>query len=84
MERLLTAVDCEQRVVDMCAFGAHWRKRTRVVCWARYHPPGAVCRCNGRKGMCGFRDSRHITLSGVDRSTGLLWTRLAEEYPRRF
>ena len=70
--------------LDMCAFGARWRKFTKVACWARHHPEApAVARCTCRKGLCSFSDKPHIVLTGHDPVSGILWTRLAEPYPSK-
>eukprot|EP00959_Pyramimonas_sp_CCMP1952_P337367 7064934-Pyramimonas_sp.AAC.1 len=71
-------------MLDMCSFGAPWRKRTRVTCRAPYNPPSSPpCLCRGRGGMCSYSSKRHIVLTGIDRASGMLWTRRAEPYCKR-
>lgn len=68
---------------DMCAFGARWRKATKVATWHCQRvlaPP----RCRGHGGVCGFSARPHVILSGRDPVSGCLWTRRAQCYPKRF
>ena len=37
--------------------------------------------CTGRHGLCSRTGKHHIVLTGTDRNTGKLWTRIAEPYP---
>ena len=85
LRALVTASDATVYNLDMCAFGARWRKFTKVACWARHHPEAPqIARCCGRQGFCSFSGKPHIVLTGVDPLSGILWTRLAEPYPVRF
>ena len=59
---------------DMCVFGTRWRKPTRVR---------TNCSLAGQRLLCGCA-RRHAMLRGRDCKTGVLWTKLAEAYPRRF
>ena len=66
---------------DQCAFGAGWRKRTKIAGWNA----GALTQfenhdCSGHKGICSFSKKPHIHLSGSG-PNGKMWTALAQEYP---
>lgn len=78
LRRLLALSSARPTVVDMCAFGAPWRKRTRLVMW-NAEPP-APPRCTRRHGACSFSGKHHVILEGRDAS-GMLWTQRAQEYP---
>ena len=85
MPQLLSLPSCFSSTVDFCAFGARWRKRTRIVAWSCTKMPfSAEHRCKGRQTLCAFSHKPHIILSGVDPVSRVLWTHLAEPYPRRF
>lgn len=72
---------CRTSVVDMCAFGARWRKRTKLVAWhADLQPVKGLCQ--GAHGMCSFSARPHIKLER--RGPGnVVWTRRAQAYPTR-
>ena len=55
LRSLVTASDAAVYNLDMCAFGARWRKFTKVACWARHHPEAPqIARCCCRQGFCSF------------------------------
>ena len=60
--------------IDYCTCGCPWKKRTRVFTnlWLR----DRCLFCN--------KGHKHIRLVGWSKEYGLPWTRLAQEYPRRF
>ncbi len=82
---LLRARDCRVSVVHLCAYGARWRKPTKVAFWgASPHRLDERPRCRGRSGVCSFCGKRHIVLSGTDPVSHRRWTSLASKYPKRF
>ena len=81
--RRLMSLSCNHSVVlDQCAYGARWRKRTRFACWNVNIPDDFRQVCSGHGGICSHSNKYHIILSGRSPS-GVLWTRLAQEYPSR-
>lgn len=83
MAELRRHVACREVRVDFCAFGAAWRKPTRVLTW---HCGPLEClqrRCKGRGGLCGRTKRPHIILQGRSKS-GQLRTSAASPYPREF
>ena len=51
LQGLVEAPDAAIFNLDMYAFGARWRKFTKVACWGRHHPEAPlVARCSCRKG----------------------------------
>ena len=60
--------------LDYCTCGCPWKKRTRVFTnlWLKDH----CLFCN--------KTHSHLRLVGWSKEYGLPWTRLAQEYPRRF
>ena len=50
IHRLLSHASCESVITDQCAFGARWRKRTRIACWS----------CHGAGRL------RHISMAFLD------------------
>ena len=70
-----------RHVLDFCQFGKPRRKRTAIASWGA--PPWTdICRqCSGRGGACSRTGAPHVQLTGVDKSSGQLWTRIAEPYP---
>ena len=82
---LLRARDCRVSVVHLCAYGARWRKPTKVAFWgASPHRLDERPRCRGRSGVCSFCGKRHIVLSGTDPVSKRRWTSLASKYPKKF
>jgi hypothetical protein len=68
--------------LDQCQYGAAWRKATSIVTW---HCGHALCldrRCKGHKHICSRTLKPHIILSGVCKERNILWTSLAQEYPK--
>jgi hypothetical protein len=67
-------------ILDICAFEAPWRKRTRLISW---HIDLALIdrRCTSSRGCCGFTGTPHMKLEGVDPATKRFWTKIAEPYP---
>ena len=79
---LLSVEEFRGFVVDMCQFGAPWRKRTRVGTWLTREPgPGSSLAqphlCRGRKGICSSSGQPHIVLCGRT-------CKRAESYPESF
>ena len=65
-------------MVDYCAFGTEWRKRTRLVAWCQplvRLPP----LCSGKKGFCSFSGCKHVLLEGF--TGGEFKTAAASAYP---
>ena len=69
---------------DFCQFGTAWRKPTRFlcVCCDSSSPAKLSQQCHARGGICKRTHKSHIELRGRD-SNNILWTRIAEPYPRR-
>ncbi len=67
-------------VLDYCAFGTPWRKRTRFLS-ANVILSSIQGRCEGRR-VCSFTRRPHTILSGTDEA-GRRLTTLAEPYPAR-
>ena len=57
---------------DMCAYGAPWRKRTRLASNASELPT--------LRRLCS-RDHEHQVLRGCPAGSGTKWTRLAQAFP---
>ena len=82
-EQLASAAHTQVRVIDFCAYGMPWRKRTRLLL-------GNVdsCdlerlsfrKCSGVSGGCSFRPHKHFHLTGTGPG-GVPWTSLAQPYP---
>ena len=71
-------------VVDFCAFGTNWRKRTGLLMGnvdVADVESLARCKCGGI-GRCQYTGRAHIQLTGSD-PTGIPWTKRAEPYPTR-
>ena len=68
---------------DACAYGARWRKRTKIMALHSFTDSSLHHTCSGRHGVCSFTSKPHIVLTGTDPSTKRLWTRIAEPYPAR-
>ena len=69
-------------VVDQCAFGARWRKRTRFLIGNVPSDEIASLQqlCRGQHGICGFSRKKHLVLQG--KAPGNVnWTRIAQEFP---
>lgn len=69
---------------SMCAFGARWRKHTKLRGWHAVLTPLSLPLCCGKKGLCQYSGKKHIVLSGHSNDTGRSWTSVASAYPRRF
>lgn len=71
----------QQVTMDFCAFGAAWRKSTRL--WSAHCDLQTLAkRCGGAPGWC-HTGKRHIRLSGRG-PDGRLRTKIAEPYPQMF
>ena len=71
-------------VVDFCAFGTAWRKRTGLLMGNVDEQDVESLRrykCSG-VGVCSYSGKRHVQLTGSD-PTGIPWTKRAEPYPTR-
>ena len=77
-QRLVEKGDVIQHVLDFCAFGAVWRKRTRVMGIGSGVIPSLNRRCGGVRGIC-HTGLRHVILQGREGSQ--LRTKQAEAYP---
>ena len=56
--------ETKQFVVDYCAYGTPWRKRTRLLAvWADLSQSSR--RCQGSCGMCSFTGKPHVRLHGA-------------------
>ena len=75
---------CRELSLDFCQYGARWRKSTRVLSWNCIPWPQLCKKCSGRKGICSRTGQHHIQLTGVDKASGALWTRVAQAYPPAF
>ena len=82
-ERLACDPHTQVKVVDFCAYGTPWRKRTRLMFGnvdacdlARLDR----CRCIGR--YCSFQSGRHFQLTGAG-PNHKPWTLIAQPYPAR-
>lgn len=68
--------------IDMCAFGAAWKKPTRL-CYANCDLSSlGARRCRMRGGLCGFSGVHHQVLTGRSGPTGGLNTSGAGCYPK--
>eukprot|EP00973_Karenia_brevis_P005058 695643-Karenia_brevis.AAC.1 len=65
-------------VLDMCQFGARWRKRTQLACINLEDVDNLHKLCGGRNGVCSRTHKNHIVLSGVFNTPNVLWTSLAQ------
>ena len=78
--RLLNHHAASMSVFDMCAYGALWRKRTKIAGWfVDLSALGEMC--HARKGICCFTGNKHIHLRGC--YNGNSWTKIAQQYPPR-
>lgn len=82
MQSLLSHEQCVQQVCTLCAYGAKWRKLTRVAAWNVASNPFSR-QCSGRQGKCSFTSRHHVRLSG-NAPGGIPWSRIAGAYPARF
>ena len=67
---------------DACQYGAPWRKRTGILSVNSFSDPSVSKRCMGRRGMCSRTGCQHVVLTGRDPQSKLLWTKIAEPYPK--
>lgn len=72
--------------VDMCQFGAKWRKRTALVGWHCEGLHNLSLLCTGKQGNCSYTkvNQPQIVLSGHSKEHKCLWTHVAQEYPLKF
>ena len=70
-------------VVDFCRFGTRWRKRTMLLVWNAGDVSEHSRLCQGRKGICSQSGKHHLILKGLDPSSHMPWTKIAEPYPPR-
>ena len=77
----LVARAASDDLVDYCAFGTTWRKRTRLISWC--HPLSKLPPlCTGRNGFCSFSGCRHEKLEGFGEK-GTFKTAEASAYPNK-
>ena len=76
-------------VCDMCAFGTHWKKPTRLWCFGVGETQclslAKKCksqRCGEGSAVCMYSGEAHVVLSGACK--GEFRTRRAQEYPSAF
>ena len=72
-------------VVDFCAFGTPWRKRTRILVGNVHEPDIGKLHgkfCLSRCGFCTFSGKKHFQLTGSNHA-GIPWTRIAQPYPKK-
>ena len=84
-KQVLANPKCDSAQVHLCAFGARWRKATKLVLYNldRSRLEWIQSRlCHGRH-LCDFSLKPHVILKGKD-PAGISWTRRAQEYPTRF
>jgi hypothetical protein len=67
----------------MCAFGARWRKATRVAAWHLDVSSLQGKVCTSRNHICDFSCRPHLRLHGNMPSSSIAWTTAAAAYPRR-
>ena len=67
-------------LVDYCAFGMPWRKRTRLVAWSRGLSKLPAL-CQGTKGICSFSGEKPEPLEGT--KGGVFKTAMASAYPSK-
>ena len=81
MKRLARRPEYSEARSHFCAFGARWRKPTRV---AGFHIDLTILdrRCHGRC-ICEYSQKPHMVLSGASTENKMM-TKLAEAYLRRF
>jgi hypothetical protein len=79
---LLKAASCTSHVVDFCAFGTPWQKRTKLVGWHVGKVSSLDQKCKGSRGLCA-NGKHHFVLRGSKPGTKVPWTRIAEPYPTR-
>ena len=82
MLQLARRCACQQTRFCMCAFGARWRKPTRLLAWNVSLPSLDQCMCTSHK-QCQFSGKSHIVLSGTDKVSKRSWTSIAGQYPRK-
>ena len=70
-------------VIDYCAYGTPWRKRTAFHCWNLAAASDLQNTCRGRRGKCAFSGRPHQLLSGYDKVSKQRWTKIAEPYPAK-
>ena len=83
IKKLVSLPSCSDNVLDMCGYGARWRKRTRVRGWNVVIPLPRAKICKGKCGVCSFTNKPHIELSGRMPGSSRLWTSVASTYPRK-
>jgi hypothetical protein len=84
LAKLRTHADYSEVSVDQCAFGAAWRKRTRLGAWGCLLEAFENKLCQGKRGICSFTTKEHIVLRGTSKVHKCLWTSLAQSYPNKF
>ena len=84
IKKFVSMPEANFRVSDACQYNARWRKRTGILALHAYHDSNLCQLCRGTGGLCSRSNKPHITLTGKDPASGLLWTRIAEPYPHKF
>ena len=74
---------CRGARLDFCAYGAAWRKPTKVLTWHCGPLESLQRRCKGHGGVCGRTSRPHTVLQGRS-ETGQMHTSAASPYPREF
>ena len=87
VEGLVMQPGCAFAVLDFCAYGADWKKATKILFLHWVGVNRLVKRCRHiRQGkylpcLCGFTLQPHRILSGKNPDTKTWWTNTAEPYP---
>ena len=82
-QRLLHADHTEVAVIDFCAYGRRWRKRTQLLTGNVSSQDVARLqgrRCGGSRGVCSFSGHQHFRLTGLG-PEGTPWNKIAQPYP---
>jgi hypothetical protein len=69
--------------IDMCAFGAHWKKPTRLLYANCDLSSLGARRCHLQGGLCSFSGAPHLVLTGCSGPKGGFNTNLANCYPKK-
>ena len=82
-QALVDDYKAQPSVVDFCAYGTRWRKRTTLL--SGHIDPADLDRlasrsCQGRKGFCSFQQQCHFQLNGSGPGNRP-WTLIAQPYP---
>ena len=82
ISRGMRAPSCEAYSLDQCQYGTRWKKATQVFSWCCGHANNLSRSCAGKRGICSKTGLPHIQLTGVSKTHKVLWTKVAQTYPR--